>query len=148
MSHSIAEARSRNPMWYFERNYSVLLHLLENAQVLDYGYAEFELSDSQVNLSILEETRYTFLVKLQQRFQPDNRIIPDLEFKVRIYLDAKLAEVVSYQGAQYLKARYSLPNTSMFHPDEKRQSNLLLYDWLSACGRLNFEEASVMDYQS
>lgn len=148
MSHSIAEARHRDPMWYFERNYSALLHLLESAQVLDYGYAESELSDSLVKVSILEKTRYTFLIELQQCFSPGKRLLPDLEFHVRVYLDAKLAEVVSYQGSRHLKARYSLPNNSMFHPDEKRQSNLLLYDWLSACGRLNFKEPCVVNYQS
>jgi len=131
-------------MWYFERNYLALLHLLESAQVLDYGYAEFELSGSQVKVNILEETRYTFLIELQQCFCPDKSVMPDLDFRVRVYLDAKLAEVVSYQGTRHLKARYEQPNNSMFHPDEKRQSNLLLYDWLSVCGRLNFKEPCVV----
>ena len=140
MSHSITETRHREPMWYFERNYSLLLYLLESAQVLEYGQVDFELSGNQVTLSLLEATRYTYLVELKQSHKSEQGFIPDL--------DAKLAEVVTYQGRRHLKARYSLPNTSMFLPDEKRQSNLLLYDWLSACGRLNFKETCVVDYQN
>lgn len=148
MSHSIAEIRQRNPMWYFERNYAALLHMLEDFRVFDDGSAEIELPVGSVHINILEETRYTFLLELRQCFPGIKDLVPEVVFKVRLYLDARLAEVVSYQGQQYLKARYQVPNKSMYHPDEKRQTNLLLYDWLSACGRLNYNESSVMNFQN
>lgn len=148
MSHSIAELRRRNPMWYFERNYAALMHMLDELLVFDDGYAEFELHGARISVKVLEETRYTFLVELIQHFPQASETIPDLEFRVRIYQDARLAEVVSYQGERYLKARYPVPNISMYHPDEKRQTNLLLYDWLSACGRLNFKEFGILNFQN
>ena len=146
MTHSIAELRRRNPMWYFERNYAALMSLLEELSVLDDGCSAYEYQGTRVYVTVLEETRYTYLLEIKQHFPNTGKVISDLEFKIRIYLDARLAEVVSYQGEHYLKARYPVPNISMFHPDEKRQSNLLLYDWLSACGRLNYNTSDVFDY--
>jgi len=146
MSHSIAELRSRNPMWYFERNYAALMFLLDELGVFDEGFSSYEHNGTRISITVLEETRYTYLLGICQHFPNAGKVIPDLEFKVRVYLDAQLAEVVSYQGEQYLKARYQIPNMSMFHPDEKRQSNLLLYDWLFTWGRLNFNISATCGY--
>jgi len=146
MSHSITESQYRNPMWYFEQNYCTLMHVLDELCVLEEGSTRFEFQNTLVCIRLLEQTRYTLLVELQQQFSQPVEVIPDLLFRVRVYLDARVAEVVSYQGKQHLKARYSLPNLFMYHPDEKRQTNLLLYDWLTYCVRLNFRESGVLNY--
>jgi uncharacterized protein YqiB (DUF1249 family) len=137
-------------MWYFERNYSALNDMLCISQVVEQGRAEFELAGTRIELILLERSRYTLLVGIRQSFtaRDDERLLTDLHFKVRLYLDAKLAEVVSYQGQQPLRARYPFPNKRMYYPDEKRQTNLVLYDWLSHCSRLNFSESVAMNYQN
>jgi uncharacterized protein YqiB (DUF1249 family) len=136
-------------MWYFERNFSVLIEMLNLSQVLEQGRVEFELSGTRIVLTLLERSRYTLLVGIQQIFLPgQQQLLSDLQFKVRLYLDAKLAEVVSYQGQQPLEARYPFPNKRMFYPDEKRQTNLVLYDWLSNCSRLNFMESIAINCQN
>ena len=137
-------------MWYFERNYSALNDMLCISQVLEQGRVEFILASTRVELVLLERSRYTLLVGIRQSFSPgdDERLLSDLQFKVRLYLDAKLAEVVSYQGQQPLRSRYPFPNKRMFYPDEKRQTNLVLYDWLSNCSRLNFMESVAINCQS
>ncbi|MEJ2362095.1 MAG: DUF1249 domain-containing protein [Gammaproteobacteria bacterium] len=144
------KAKPRNPMWYFERNFNVLIELLQQSQLQEQGKVEFELSGTRIILSLLEHTRYTLLLGIQQIFQPgeERALLSDLHFKVRIYLDAKLAEVVSYQGQQPLEPRYPFPNKRMFYPDEKRQTNLVLYDWLSNCSRLNFMESIAINCQN
>ena len=131
---SMAELRSRNPMWYFERNYAAMVSLIDKLNLFETGVSEYSYQGTQITITLLEQTRYTCLVEIRQLFPQQGMPIPDLEFRVRIYQDARLAEVVGYQGKHYLKARYPVPNVSMFHPDEKRQSNLLLYDWLMSCG--------------
>ena len=134
-------------MWYFERNYGALIEMLCVSQVLEQGRVEFELAGNRIELRILERSRYTLLVGIQQSFlQGDEQhLLGDLQFKVRIYLDAKLAEVVSYQGQQPLRPRYPFPNKHMFYPDERRQTNLVLHDWLSNCSRLNFMESAAIN---
>lgn len=137
-------------MWYFERNYSILNELIQQSQLLELGRIECELSGTRISLSLLESSRYTLLLGIQQDFFPGKQpgLLTDLQFKVRIYLDARLAEVVSYQGQQPLQPRYPFPNKLMFYPDEKRQTNLVLYDWLSNCSRLNFMESIVLNCQN
>lgn len=150
MTHSISKARRYNPMWYFERNYTALAEMLLISQVLEQGKAGFDLAGSRIELDLLERSPYTLLVAIRQSFNPteQSELLSDLQFTVRIYLDAKLAEVVSYQGQQPREPRYNFPNEQMFYPDEKRQTNLVLYDWLSNCSRLNFIESVTINCQN
>jgi len=55
------------------------------------------------------------------------------EMMVRVYHDAKTAEVTSYQNHRYFKAIYSVPNQFMYQSDEKEQLNLFLAEWLNLC---------------
>ena len=137
-------------MWYFERSYCALNEMLSIGQVVEQGRLEFELAGSRIELNLLERSRYTLLVGIRQSFgaDGDERLLANLHFKVRLYLDAKLAEVVSYQGQQPLRPRYPFPNKRMFYPDEKRQTNLVLYDWLSHCSRLNFTDSVAINCQN
>lgn len=137
-------------MWYFERNFRTLIDLVQQGQLLEQGRIEFDLSGTRIVVSLLENSRYTLLLGIEQVFLPGQQtgLLADLHFKVRIYLDAKLAEVVSYQGQQPLEPRYPFPNKRMFYPDEKRQTNLVLYDWLSNCSRLNFMESIALNCQN
>lgn len=137
-------------MWYFERNYSTLVEMLCNSQVLEHGRVEFRLANTLVVLTLRERSRYTLLLEIQQSFLAgeNQHLLRDLHFSVRLYLDAKLAEVISYQGEQPREPRYPFPNQRMFYPDEKRQTNLVLYDWLSNCSRLNFMESVAMNCQN
>ena len=52
---------------------------------------------------------------------------------IRVYHDAKTAEVTSYQNHKYFKAVYPLPNPYMYQCDEKEQLNLFLAEWLNLC---------------
>lgn len=140
MSHSIKESRSKNPMWYFESNYTALAAMLEETQLQQFGIANFEVGACPVELRVVENTRYTSLIRIHQTFKLKTTHLSDIIFDVRIYHDAQLAEVISYQGKTRIQFKYSYPNESMFVPDEKCQGNLLLHDWLSTCSRLNYKE--------
>jgi len=68
------------------------------------------------------------------------------EMIIRVYHDAKTAEVMSYQNQKYFKAVYPVPNKLMYQRDEKEQLNLFLADWLNLCineGLGNLEELSL-----
>jgi len=66
---------------------------------------------------------------------------------VRMYHDAKLAEVLAWEGHKRLRPRYEYPNSAMYHADEKLQINQFLGEWLKASLEygLSMPEASVFD---
>lgn len=101
----------------------------------------------RLRLSILERSPYTTLVELAQL---DASLAPaprgrqgdgdsasrwglEPSLKVRVYHDARMAEVVGFQQENFFRARYPYPNRKMYQPDEKQQLNLLLGEWLSYC---------------
>ena len=55
------------------------------------------------------------------------------EFRVRVYLDARMAEVVGCAQVRRLLHRYDYPNAVGLSGDEKWQLNRLLGEWLSRC---------------
>lgn len=55
------------------------------------------------------------------------------QFTVRIYHDAKSAEVLSFQKQKNFFGRYQYPNALMRQQDEKFQLNSLLAEWLNHC---------------
>jgi len=129
-------------MWYFERNFKALMDILLHCGLVGEGVDRIALTDNLIEINLLERSRYTLLVAIRQKFcrSGNAKLLDDMQFKVRLYLDAKLAEVVSYQGHRELQPRYPYPNRNMYYPDEKRQVNLVLYDWLLNCSRLDFNE--------
>jgi len=52
---------------------------------------------------------------------------------IRIYHDAKMAEVISFLRKRQYDGHYSYPNKDMHQQDEKAQLNLLLAEWLNHC---------------
>jgi hypothetical protein len=61
---------------------------------------------------------------------------------IRLYHDARAAEVISSQGIRQVKPRYDYPNTNMHQEDEKQQINQFLNEWLHLClclGQVNVE---------
>ena len=64
-------------------------------------------------------------------------------FDVQLYHDAQLAEVVRVARHRQFAARYPYPNPHMMQPDEKRQINQLLADWLKLCVAQGYSAAAL-----
>ena len=88
---------------------------------------------ADVSLEVLERNPYTTLIRLRQ--QPDAPWGLNPGFTVRLYHDARCAEVVEYQRARHFKAVYAYPNDCMRQRDEKVQVNRFLGEFLSYCLR-------------
>lgn len=61
---------------------------------------------------------------------------------IRLYHDARMAEVISSQDIHQVKPRYDYPNKHMHQQDEKQQINQFLNEWLHLClahGQVNVE---------
>lgn len=84
-------------------------------------------------IEVIERFKYTSTVRISHSVPEAGALFKAPEMLIRMYHDAKTAEVVSYQQVRYLKAKYELPNSQMYLADEKEQINFLLSEWLIYC---------------
>ena len=87
---------------------------------------------AEVSLTVTESFRYTSTVEVRQQGLCPEWIQPPCML-VRLYHDARSAEVISYQNQKGIHGRYQYPNPKMRMPDEKSQLNQFLSEWLTYC---------------
>ncbi|WP_373080457.1 DUF1249 domain-containing protein [Zhongshania sp.] len=92
----------------------------------------FGVGANTVELLIKERAPYTTMLEMRLH-KPLFSGLPAPSLQVRVYHDARLAEVMGASGLRPLKARYTYPNAGMFQRDEKAQQNTYLGEWLSLC---------------
>jgi len=149
-----------------EINYMLLMRLLANNDEDIIGKERnFFISDFLAyNIKTLEITRYTSLISICQEMPNANK--EDVEhFKnldkknkkdllssilhpkmtIRLYHDARMAEVISNQDIRQVKPRYDYPNNKMHLPDEKEQINIFLKAWLQLCLKLGQVNLSLFE---
>ncbi|PXA71203.1 MULTISPECIES: DUF1249 family protein [Vibrio] len=114
----------------YETNYAKLNALLPKpssvGQVRCYQAAELIYQ-----LQVLEVTKYTTLVEICQSDDISTFSLPVMS--VRLYHDARVAEVCASDQLTRVAARYEYPNHKMMQKDEKAQINRFLGDWLTFC---------------
>jgi len=85
-----------------------------------------------MTLEVVERTPYTTLVQIRQQGTSTLvQWIPESCLTIRLYHDARLAEVVDWAGMRKPRPRYLYPNAAMLQPDEKAQWNRFLSEWLA-----------------
>lgn len=141
-----------------EANYLRIMKLLPNMSEINIREFGVELAGSapvQFRLEVKECCKYTTMVDISQ--QPLIRALSeedsgsgDLEdyetpltpvenwikpptFSLRVYHDAQMAEVISFDNHQPLQVKYDYPNSKMYQSNEKSQLNMFLGEWLSHC---------------
>ena len=117
----------------YEFNYRNLLAIMPGLVIRELQSNNYELPAFGLKVSMLERTPYTTLVSFDINQNIESPYISASEFKVRMYHDARVAEVVSYQGQRCQNAFYAYPNQQMYHKDEKKQLNLLLSEVIELC---------------
>jgi uncharacterized protein YqiB (DUF1249 family) len=85
----------------------------------------------ELHLLLVERSRYTDTLVLRQLGLGLAALAPALT--VRLYHDARLAEVTGFANRRRVLPRYDYPNPAMHQPDEKAQWNRFLGEWLSHC---------------
>lgn len=115
-----------------DSNYVRLLKLLPDCDTENMQY-EFGVRDVlRYKIEIIECARYTTTVKMSQV----SAGLPDFvkpNMHIRLYHDAKMAEVIQVQNVGQIKAKYEYPNAQMHQPNEKEAINLFLAEWLAFC---------------
>lgn len=94
--------------------------------------ATIRIAGQITRIDVLENAAYTTTLRLTQAALAIvgagvNRL------ELRVYHDAKMAEVARASGLTGFAGRYDYPNPDMFQPDEKEQINRFLAEWLSHC---------------
>lgn len=117
-----------------ERNYARLLRILPDCDTVTLSYT-FEIKDGLFyRVKILDSSRYTSTVELAQLSENTPNFLQPI-MKIRLYHDAKVAEVLSAQHIGSLKPSYVYPNSNMHQPNEKEMTNHFLAEWLTFCLR-------------
>lgn len=125
-----------------ESNYVRLTNLLATQHlgqsITQQDQFRFMVARGQQNwlhvLRITERSPYTTTLELSRASTGNNSnwlTMPKLT--LRMYHDAKLAEVLAWEGHKRLRPRYEYPNQSMYQSDEKYQLNRFLGEWLALC---------------
>ena len=113
-----------------EENYARLLPLMKalgerDSMAVDVGH---DLHPHTLQMRVLERSPYTTTVRLED--QELLETLPASRLTVRMYHDARLAEVTEARPFRRVNARYAYPNRNMHQRDEKVQWNRLLAEWV------------------
>lgn len=114
-------------------NYERLVRLLPDLAVRDaWTLSMLTPVQAPVHLAVLERCPYTTTLRCSQPIGGSMAFV-EPSLTVRMYHDARTAEVTEYQNEARFAAVYAYPNAHMRLPDEKVQINRLLGDLLMLC---------------
>lgn len=117
-----------------EANYGRLMALLPEVDSQDMEYQFDAAQGSVFTIRILSCEPYTTTLEMSQC----QNGLPDYfrpQMQVRIYHDARMAEVLGFQHMGRFRSSYDYPNRLMHQKNEKELVNLFLAEWLEFCLR-------------
>lgn len=128
----IAEVSNALGMKIYEDNFRRLMLLLPG---LRPGAPQqlVEATSEGLQVDVLERHKYTTVIKLAQRLPLSIISAAVPRMVVRVYHDAGVAEVLSYQRHYRFKPKYDYPNPAMCQVREKQRVNEFLGEWLDHC---------------
>jgi len=109
-----------------------MLKLLPDCDTEDLSYT-FSVSDSVTyKIKIIDSARYTSTLEISQiDISTPKFLRPSMT--VRLYHDARVAEVLAAQRTSRLEPVYEYPNLNMHQRNEKFMVNVFLAEWLHFC---------------
>lgn len=120
-----------------EGNYARMCRLVPHGHPRAYGGVSHVAGEPALHLSVLERCRYTTTYHLTYYFgapgRPVDLLVPEPDMHIRVYRDARLAEVLHCGGVDRVSMlRGYLPRTGS--PTARRwRLNLMLNRWLRYC---------------
>jgi len=119
--------KTKNHLTTCEANFSRLRKILCDFQ--NDAYTFEILNHDQKNLAeflVISRTPHT--LSIQAKFKNNDSALVNFLLRINIYIDAKLAEVISYQ--QEKPVPFFAPSPFSQSQDEKYQQNRILTEWL------------------
>jgi uncharacterized protein len=118
-----------------DANYLRLMKLFPNLREEDFSAFSVLLGERfcHVRITVVERGPYTTLLELKPVPEIPWGMVPRM--LIRLYHDARSAEVVECHRSRHFRPVYDYPNKHMHMPDEKAQVNRFLTEFLSWCLR-------------
>ena len=118
-----------------EANYVRLIKLVAHSAADEIRFMVTRTDQQWLHLlKVIERSPYTTTLELSRvAVGTNSHWLSMPKLTLRMYHDAKLAEVLAWEGHKRLRPRYDYPNQSMYQSDEKYQLNRFLGEWLSLC---------------
>lgn len=123
----------KNSTPLYEENFSRLIGFLPDLDAVDKIAAIDKDGYAELTLEVIERCKYMRIIRLSLSPLGNIKLLSQSNIVVRLYMDARVAEVISFQGHRRLKPYYVYPNEKMYLPDEKWQHNVLLREMLRFC---------------
>ncbi|RTE66985.1 DUF1249 domain-containing protein [Amphritea opalescens] len=116
-----------------EANYLRLMRLMPDIEQRDERVFEVSCHQQQSTVRLQIEERFTYTTTVLVSQSSDHRWLEAPSLIVRMYHDARAAEVICLKSKRHFRGVYNYPNAQMHQKDEKAQLNQYLGEWLSHC---------------
>lgn len=117
-------------MALYESNFLRLLQLIPELEQLDGCFRSRIAGDCDLHVSILERSRYTVTLSLTYLFDLPDGKVADPDMTVRVYLDGRLAESMSFCGQPVHEELRRLAKTDGRALGARWKRNVVLNKWL------------------
>ena len=123
-------------MALYEGNFIKLNHLLGDiGKSVGDRYLSTDTADCDLYLTVESSVKYTQVFRmtylfLDEDFPDENRLIADPDLGVRVYLDARLAEVAGWAAHHQHDVLKSLQRRFTRELDRRWANNIMLGKWL------------------
>jgi uncharacterized protein YqiB (DUF1249 family) len=118
----------------YEQNYRLAIGVIPALRSITRPVTLILHGDPRSCVSVIECTRYTSTLLVSHSFGSHaSELLRNITMQLRVYHDARLLEVLSYQNRRRFAPHYQFPNDRMLSRCEKRQVNLFLGEWLCWC---------------
>lgn len=134
-------------MWLYESNYirlgSLLPDISELADKQTGHWVSDVASDCALYLQIVERTRYTTTVHLTYYFDEGGDPVADPDLYVRVYHDARMAEVMACSSKHIHRALKPYDTGENSEVTLRWNRNMMLNKWLDYCAEKGHSFACV-----
>ena len=113
-----------------EANFIRLKRILNNFTEMRYHFNVINPDKSSflITFNVIHKTKHTLIIEAKQNFKQAD--LSNFILRIQVSMDAKLVEVISYQGEKALPFFMKVSMTQS--KDEKLQQNRFLTEWLES----------------
>ena len=113
-----------------EANFLRLKKILQDFSRNKYSFETVnpDSSSNSISFCVIHKTQHTLIIEAKQKIKLKK--MENLIIRIQISLDAKLAEVISFQGERAVP--YFMKVVETQSKDEKMQQNRFLTEWLES----------------
>ena len=122
-----------------ESNYQKLLKLIPDLLTLEETAIGLAPNNTTLHITVIESTPYTMTVELSHYFTKNLDEFLEPAVKIRLYLDAQLAEVLSDHVRASVAHVFKNPGLSREIMNYKWRLNYFLQKWLDHCLKKDYQ---------